>query len=528
IAQQRPPKRKYSSSGEKTLDEKLYDIYVEECEKEPEDAEELISNVNLLEKLVRRESLPCLVVNLYPGNEGYSLMLKGDNDLFSETIQVPCAERELLDYFDAEELPPMLADVLEKSQINIFHSGCVIAEIRDYRQWSNVEPPGYQSRHILLRPTMQSLVCDMQSSVRDGHKWTQEDKLMLESQLLSGTAKPLCLDPSVTVTCATNRLLYDKQKMNTAVMKQSFERYSWPSLNQQQELSRCPPPPELGVLASWEKETGRKASQHCDLKISKAGNRVDMWKRRPCDLAVPSEVDARGKPSVGCEDSLAPVWLAQEVDDWVFEWEAGDESQKTKASIMQSFHDPLFSGKICKRKKARRESHTCPLATSSADHSDGLRPGSQTDAGRVVHQYQESVQSKAKSLGKMSQSTSGSASLSHLSSGKKLEEPKPKSVQPPVLEKGPKHPPPPIQLPSSSEKSCFSGNNFPLKLGGRVLKSLAPAPPRAPAPPAAPGLSGKSSVDLSVVYMPPPAAPCPASSSRATLALFLQGCCPWP
>ena len=32
-AQQRPPKRKYSSSGETSLQEKLYDIYVEECEK---------------------------------------------------------------------------------------------------------------------------------------------------------------------------------------------------------------------------------------------------------------------------------------------------------------------------------------------------------------------------------------------------------------------------------------------------------------------------------------------------------------
>lgn len=35
--------------------------------------------VNLLEKLVSQESVSCLVVNLYPGNEGYSLMLRGKN-----------------------------------------------------------------------------------------------------------------------------------------------------------------------------------------------------------------------------------------------------------------------------------------------------------------------------------------------------------------------------------------------------------------------------------------------------------------
>lgn len=41
--------------------------------------QKLRRNVNLLEKLVMQETLSCLVVNLYPGNEGYSLMLRGKN-----------------------------------------------------------------------------------------------------------------------------------------------------------------------------------------------------------------------------------------------------------------------------------------------------------------------------------------------------------------------------------------------------------------------------------------------------------------
>lgn len=41
------------------------------------------------------------------------------------------------------------------NQVNIFHCGCVIAEIRDYRQSGNMKSPTYQSKHILLRPTMQ-------------------------------------------------------------------------------------------------------------------------------------------------------------------------------------------------------------------------------------------------------------------------------------------------------------------------------------------------------------------------------------
>ena len=44
---------------------------------------------NLLAQLVRRDHLNTLVVNLYPGNEGYSLMLRGRNGFDSETIRLP-------------------------------------------------------------------------------------------------------------------------------------------------------------------------------------------------------------------------------------------------------------------------------------------------------------------------------------------------------------------------------------------------------------------------------------------------------
>jgi len=44
---------------------------------------------NLLAELVRRDHLNTLIVNLYPGNEGYSLMLRGRNGCDSETIRLP-------------------------------------------------------------------------------------------------------------------------------------------------------------------------------------------------------------------------------------------------------------------------------------------------------------------------------------------------------------------------------------------------------------------------------------------------------
>ncbi|XP_047579164.1 transcription factor SPT20 homolog isoform X11 [Lutra lutra] len=516
-ARQRPPKRKYLSSGRKSVFQKLYDLYIEECEKEPE-VKKLRRNVNLLEKLVMQETLSCLVVNLYPGNEGYSLMLRGKNGSDSETIRLPYEEGELLEYLDAEELPPILVDLLEKSQVNIFHCGCVIAEIRDYRQSSNMKSPGYQSRHILLRPTMQTLVCDVHSITSDNHKWTQEDKLLLESQLILATAEPLCLDPSIAVTCTANRLLYNKQKMNTRPMKRCFKRYSRSSLNRQQDLSHCPPPPQLKLLDFLQKRKERKAGQHYDLKISKAGNCVDMWKRSPCNLAIPSEVDvekyAKVEKSIKSDDSQPTVWPAHDVkDDYVFECEAGNQYQKTKLTILQSLGDPLYYGKIqpCKDDE-ENDSQMSPSHSSTDDHSNWFIIGSKTDAERVVNQYQELVQNEAKCPVKMSHSSSGSASLSQLSPGKETEQPETVSVQSSVLGKGVKHRPPPIKLPSSSGNSS-SGNYFTPQQASSFLKS--PTPPPASKPPS---LSRKSSVDLNQVSMLSPAALSPASSSQRTTA----------
>ncbi|XP_037233093.1 transcription factor SPT20 homolog isoform X10 [Falco biarmicus] len=508
-ARQRPPKRKYLSGGRKSVFQKLYDLYIEECEKEPEIKQKLKRNVNLLEKLVMQETLSCLVVNLYPGNEGYSLMLRGKNGSDSETIRLPYEEGELLEYLDAEELPPILVDLLEKSQVNIFHCGCVIAEIRDYRQSGNMKSPTYQSKHILLRPTMQTLICDVHSITSDNHKWTQEDKLLLESQLILATAEPLCLDPSIAVTCTTNRLLYNKQKMNTRPMKRCFKRYSRSSLNRQQDVAHYSTPPQLRLLDYLQKRKERKGAQQYDLKISKAGNCVDMWKQNPCYLTAPSEVDvekyAKVEKSIKPDDSQPTVWPAHEIkDDYVFECEVGNQLQKTKLTIFQSLGNPLYYGKI---QTLKGDEENDNLLTPSQ-----FLIGSKTDAERVVNQYQELVQNEAKCPVKMFHNSGGSVNLSHLSPGKEVEQPESisGSVQSSVLGKGVKHRPPPIKLPSSSGSSS-SGSIFSPQQSSGHLKSPTPPPPSKP-----PGLSRKQSMDLNQVSMLSPAAMSPASSSQRT------------
>ncbi|XP_034267078.1 transcription factor SPT20 homolog isoform X9 [Pantherophis guttatus] len=513
-ARQRPPKRKYLSSGRKSVFQKLYELYLEECDKEPEIKQKLRRNVNLLEKLVMQETLSCLVVNLYPGNEGYSLMLRGKNGSDSETIRLPYEEGELLDYLDAEELPPILVDLLEKSQINIFHCGSVITEIRDYRQSGSLKSPTYQSKHILLRPTMQTLICDVHSITSDNHKWTQEDKLLLESQLILATAEPLCLDPSIAVTCTANQLLYNKQKMNTHPMKRCFKRYSRPSLNYQQEVSQSTIPPQFKLFDYLQKRKERRGSQQYDLKISKTGNCVDMWKQNPCYLTAPSEIDvekyAKVEKSIKPDDSQPSVWPIHEIkDDYVFECENGNHFQKTKLTIFQSLGNPLYYGKIQTLKNDEDN--------ESPSH---FLIGSKSEAERVINQYQELVQNEAKCPVKIFHNSSGSIHVSQLSPGKELEQTEGVAgyIQSSVLGKGVKHRPPPIKLPSSSASSS-SGNIFSPQQSSSHLKSPTPPPPPPPSalpPPKPPCVSRKQSLDLNQLSMLSSASVSPASASQRT------------
>lgn len=53
---------------------------------------------------------------------------------------------------DNEQLPPMLLDLLDEANIDIFYSGCIISEIRDYRRSLD---SSYESKYILLKPTNQ-------------------------------------------------------------------------------------------------------------------------------------------------------------------------------------------------------------------------------------------------------------------------------------------------------------------------------------------------------------------------------------
>ena len=110
----------------------------------------------------------------------------------------------------------------KKTKVRLFYDGCIIIEVRDYRRrnaafatvsskttqtveevWSKL----YDRHFVLARPSMQTLLADLNSICNEGsYVWTQEDKYALESQLLLATQQPLCLDPSIKVSIVKARL----------------------------------------------------------------------------------------------------------------------------------------------------------------------------------------------------------------------------------------------------------------------------------------------------------------------------------
>ncbi|XP_049622819.1 transcription factor SPT20 homolog [Suncus etruscus] len=380
--QQDPPKME-SATEEKSLQQKLYELYADECEKESEDTQELKSNVNLLEKLVSGESFPCLVVNLFPGQQGYSMMLKDKNDIYSDTFRLCYDEKKLFDYFDAEQLPPILIDALEKSEINVFQSGCVVAEIRDYRESITMEPPDYQSRHILLRPTMQTLVHDVESIANENKIVTQEDKLLLESQLILATADPLCLDPSVLVACTENKLLYSKQNIDTPAMKYSFQKYS-STLSTEEELFPylCHP-----QLSEQESET----DEPFEHKSFLAANIEDLWQESSLIFPVTYEADEEQNITAETldqfDDAQSSSSLNLEVrDDHVCNFDIDDELHITNLPFMQSFNDPFISGNRQHQLNRPKRHKTLPHSFTYDIH------GSETNALAMASWSEELMQ----------------------------------------------------------------------------------------------------------------------------------------
>uniref|UniRef100_A0A8C7H616 Uncharacterized protein n=1 Tax=Oncorhynchus kisutch TaxID=8019 RepID=A0A8C7H616_ONCKI len=257
-------------------------------------------------------------------------------------------------------------------------------------------------------------------------------------------------------------------------------------------------PPQLRLYDYLQRRKERKPAPSIDLKISKAGNCVDMWKQSNCQLTVPKEIDVEKyavvEKSVKLEESQPTVWPAEEViDDYTFECEVGGKTQRTKVSIFQSVGDPLVYGKIYCDKQPKAEEDSSDLQIL---HPSFLI-GSKIDASRFLSQYKGVYESDVKCQVKMSHN-SGFVGRNRLSPSRETEADGLSALvqSSGVLGKGVKHRPPPIKLPSASGSSSTGNLYSSAQATSGLLKCPTPLPGTGPGSAKPQSLSRKHSVEL--------------------------------
>ncbi|EGI67347.1 Protein FAM48A [Acromyrmex echinatior] len=243
--------KKEQSYSRHSIQSKLTRLYFEELSKVPHATPDSVLNnleneCDLLGRLVQREGLNTLIVNLYAGNKGYSLAVRNsdkgnqyDKNSLAETQLMGYEQGELLSCIDNGQLPAMLAEQLESSYSHLFYDGCIIAEVRDYRR--SFPHNRADVHHVLLKPTTQSVLSDISTLTSDGD-WSHEERLMLESHLMAATQGPLCLDPNPVPTLASTRIKQSKSLLTDHQLMRQAKKFSQVTVNRKRKLEQFAQP----------------------------------------------------------------------------------------------------------------------------------------------------------------------------------------------------------------------------------------------------------------------------------------------
>ncbi|XP_040581785.1 uncharacterized protein [Lepeophtheirus salmonis] len=194
----------------RSLEERLLRLHVRESLKEDRVCSHVNPCRNLLDNLLRSDpSLSRLLLTLGPdGLICLKTFVKGKETLLLGGLT---PDDPLLNYFESQELPPILLDLLEPK---LWMEGCVLAEVRRCSSFKT----------LLLRPSTQSIICDS-NLISCG--WSPEEKLSLEGELALLLSGPLCLDPNPVVSLVARKSLLSRQKLNTVPLRRIHRKRRW-------------------------------------------------------------------------------------------------------------------------------------------------------------------------------------------------------------------------------------------------------------------------------------------------------------
>jgi len=396
-----------------SLDELLARLHAQESVRDTRSTHLNLAS-NLLSRLNASNPLTKLVVTLYPGDEGYTLSLSTQQHE-TELVRFSYEDTHVLDSVDSEELPVIVMDLLaevEHDTQDLFHSGCVVCELRDLRKG----PRGTKDL-VLLRPTTQSIICDSIAMTRGAAhaKWTSEDRNNLESQVVLATEGPLCLDPNPVVSLIAAKAHHSRTKFSTVPLRRhATKRYSQAGQNRKRKLESLAAPPELalhdfirtlntssvsaagsGAPPGKRKQTPVEALRaHQDSSLAAArvaeANQPQPWTHGCLSLASP-ELRLALPAQVDVQKFVRPIakrpetsdMTPQLVEEYVLETAERGQARvyHTRLTILQRLANDEYIGELYVERDFREEDRkgsTCRFLL-----------GTRTNALRYINQFTE-------------------------------------------------------------------------------------------------------------------------------------------
>nr|CAB3266709.1 transcription factor SPT20 homolog [Phallusia mammillata] len=383
-----------TSTKWRSLYSQLAEVEAEERNETSDDEHEPFSKhfhmyTNPLHQLYKKnKDLSRLIVNLFPLENGYSLMFKTATGHCTESKPLPYEEYEILEHIDNGEIPPMLIETFENFHGGMFTSGCIVAEIRDYRIAAG--PEFFDTKYVLLRPTQQTLLGDVNSIVNETshqYQWTNEDRLALESFLILSTSDPLCLDPSPTVAVIKNIAEQQNKTFRTHPMRRCIRRNGMNAMRRRKEQRSRAAPPALKLFDFLQrrKEKSEKTSSSNDIRLPK--NITDLWHKNPVDSSLPTsglgikncvKMLNRQPQSISDTDML-------EVQHIHLKSEGQNREVYSLITILQRPSDMQYFGKLQSNKYFQQAVET----TGGISSSCRFPLGTEHRANLYILQYQE-------------------------------------------------------------------------------------------------------------------------------------------
>ncbi|XP_058788715.1 transcription factor SPT20 homolog isoform X2 [Phymastichus coffea] len=362
-------KKDQAISSRQSIQCKLTKLYFEELSNGPHaNSDSVLNNLenedDLLGKLVQKDGLHTLIVNLYAGNKGYSLAVRnsGQKGLqydklgiasdasvgsVSETQLMGYEQGELLTCIDNGQLPGVLAEQLEANNSQLFYDGCIIAEVRDYRRVYPHNNP--ETHHVLLKPSTQSILSDVSALTSDGD-WSHEERLVLESQIVAATQGPLCLDPNPIAGLTSSRLRQCKSLLASQQLVRQARKFSQVTLNRKRKLEQLAQPEGITIQDLMQRLRTKRTSQPCSTGSGSASFSTTV--PAPC-LPVPalsppsSPIDVLRYAKAYEQPRETKDCLPQLIEEYILETERGQgRIYHIKLSILQRPSNSEYLGEL--------------------------------------------------------------------------------------------------------------------------------------------------------------------------------------